>query len=185
MNHRRPLFITTAALIATGTLSACGGSGSGTTTSSSSSSTAASGGEQVAVTEPWVRATAPSATTAAVYMMLKSENNDALNGASVPSTVAASTELHETTSTSGTSTTSMSGGSTTSMSHTSTTAMLGMKQVMSIPLPAGKSVQLAPGGYHIMLMKLAKPITSGEQIPVTLRFAKGKTMTVTVVGRSE
>ena len=184
MTNGKPLSVTAATLIAAGALSACGSSSGSNSTSSTASSSSSASGQQVAVTEPWVRATAPSAMTAAVYMTLKSEAGNALMGATVPSTIAGSVQLHKTTATSGTSTTKMSGGSTTSMSHTSTTSMLGMKQVMSIPLPAGKSVQLAPGGYHIMLMNLAKPITSGEQIPVTLKFAKGAAMTVTVLGRS-
>ena len=40
-----------------------------------------------------------------------------------------------------------------------------------LALPAGKAVDLKPGGYHLMLMDLAHPLREGESIPVTLTFA--------------
>jgi periplasmic copper chaperone A len=49
-------------------------------------------------------------------------------------------------------------------------------------VPAGKTVELKPGGYHVMLMGLVAPLKEGETVPVTLTFkAKdGKTQTVEV-----
>ncbi len=39
-----------------------------------------------------------------------------------------------------------------------------------LEIPAGGSFELRPGGYHLMLLDLARPLRSGEAIPVTLRF---------------
>ena len=39
-----------------------------------------------------------------------------------------------------------------------------------ILVPPGQAVQLAPGGYHIMLIGPKKPFVAGETVPVTLRF---------------
>ena len=55
-----------------------------------------------------------------------------------------------------------------------------MRAADAVPLAAGKPVQLAPGGYHFMLMDLQAPFKAGTQIPFTLRFrdAKGKASTL-------
>jgi periplasmic copper chaperone A len=43
-----------------------------------------------------------------------------------------------------------------------------------LDLPAGKAVELKPGGYHIMLLDLKQPLKVDSQIPVTLTFANAK-----------
>lgn len=45
-----------------------------------------------------------------------------------------------------------------------------MPHAMSIPVPAGQTVKLAPGGYHGMLMSLTTALKEGESFPVTLTF---------------
>ena len=45
-----------------------------------------------------------------------------------------------------------------------------MAAVKRVDLPAGKTVELSPGGYHVMLMDLKAPLKEGEQVPVTLTF---------------
>jgi copper(I)-binding protein len=56
-----------------------------------------------------------------------------------------------------------------------------MREVTSIDLPKGKTVSLEPGGFHIMLMNLPKPIAAGEVIPLTLTIESGgKRQTVEV-----
>ncbi len=48
-----------------------------------------------------------------------------------------------------------------------------MSHVMGIEIPAGATVSLAPGGYHIMFMGLnGDPLEVGEEVPVTLVFEK-------------
>lgn len=49
-----------------------------------------------------------------------------------------------------------------------------------LDLPAGERVELKPGGLHIMLIDLVKPIAPGEAILVTLTFETGETLTLGV-----
>lgn len=53
-----------------------------------------------------------------------------------------------------------------------------MRQVEEIVVPAGGSVRLEPGGYHIMLMDLDSDLAAGTTITLTLNFRSGTTMTV-------
>ena len=48
------------------------------------------------------------------------------------------------------------------------------------PIPAGGSVTLKPGSYHVMLIGLKKPLTPGEIFPLTLTFAKVGNISVLV-----
>ncbi len=42
-----------------------------------------------------------------------------------------------------------------------------MHPVEKLALPAGKAVELRPGGYHVMLEDLAKPLVAGDRVPLT------------------
>jgi hypothetical protein len=55
-----------------------------------------------------------------------------------------------------------------------------MREVKAVALPAGKPVQLKPGGYHVMLIDLARPLEPGQKVPVTLTIEgkDGKRTTV-------
>lgn len=160
-----------AVLVATASLglAACGEDEDTTTNAASD--------QAVTVTGPWARVTAAEAKTSAAYMTIASKDGDVLTKASVPTSIAGMAQLHETT-TSGESMDSMD-----EMDDDSMTAMKGMKEVAKIDIPAGGSVQLKPGGYHIMLMELAKPIAAGDTVPVTLTFEKAGEVTVDAVAR--
>lgn len=146
----------------------------------------ASGG--TTVTDVWTRVTTPTQTAGAVYMTIQSPDGDTLTGASVPSSVAAEAQLHETTD-EGSMDSTDSMGSDDSMDEThsmdSGDAMMGMKEVDQIDVPAGQSVALEPGGYHIMLIDLAKPIEEGDTIPVTLDFEQAGEIEVDATARAE
>ncbi len=101
---------------------------------------------QVSVTEPWVRGTVSQQKATGAFMSLQSTQDARL--ISVKSPVAGVVEVHE---------------------------MAMEKDVMKmralangLELPAGKAVELKPGGYHIMLMDLKKPLKAGETVPLTL-----------------
>ena len=49
-----------------------------------------------------------------------------------------------------------------------------------LPVPADGSVVLKPGSYHVMLIGLKQPLTVGETFPLTLKFEKAGTISVTV-----
>ena len=47
-----------------------------------------------------------------------------------------------------------------------------MRQVKDIPVPANSSIELKPGGLHLMFLNIKTPLTAGQSIPVKLKFAK-------------
>lgn len=49
-----------------------------------------------------------------------------------------------------------------------------MRAVPGLDLPPGKTVELKPGGYHVMLMDLKAPLAKGSSVPVTLVFQDAK-----------
>ncbi len=102
--------------------------------------------------DPWVRPTPEGATAGAAYLALVSPEPDRLVGASVATTVAATTELH-----------AVVADSTGSMS---------MQHVDAIDLPAQTPVELKPGSFHVMLFDLVKPLAVGDSVAITLRFEK-------------
>jgi periplasmic copper chaperone A len=114
----------------------------------------------IEVQQPWARATPKGASTGAVYMTLdnKSGSDDRLTG--VSSDVAAKLQIHEMSMTNGT---------------------MQMREVAGgLAVPAGGEVVLKPGGYHVMLMGLKKPLVVGESFPLTLTFAKAGNLSVNV-----
>ena len=58
--------------------------------------------------------------------------------------------------------------------------MMKMRQLDAIELPKGATVELKPGGLHLMLMGLKAPLKSGDTFPMTLRFEKAGEVVVTV-----
>jgi copper(I)-binding protein len=51
-------------------------------------------------------------------------------------------------------------------------AVLRMRQLEGIDIPAGQTVELRPGGLHVMFVGLTRPLQTGATFPLTLRFAK-------------
>jgi hypothetical protein len=113
----------------------------------------------VTVKDAWVRGTVPAQKTSAAYMTITSTTDAKLVG--VESRIAKRAELH---------TTMIMGG----VNH--------MRAAESVELPAGKAVELKPGGHHVMLMDLAKPIVAGQRVPLvlTIEDAAGKRTRVEV-----
>lgn len=57
--------------------------------------------------------------------------------------------------------------------------MMSMQEVSAIAIPAGETIALAPGGFHIMLFDLASDLTTGDSVELTLSFENGYKETVT------
>ena len=53
-----------------------------------------------------------------------------------------------------------------------------MRPVADIPVPAGQTVRLRPGGLHVMLIGLTEPLRQGATVPLTLRFERAGEVTV-------
>jgi copper(I)-binding protein len=116
----------------------------------------------VSVTDAWARATMPGQKVSGAYMQIQSDADARLVGASSPAVPRV--EVHEMT---------MDGD------------VMRMREVKAIDLPQGKTVSLEPGGFHIMLMNLPKPIVAGDVIPLTLMIESGgKQQTVEVKAKA-
>jgi copper(I)-binding protein len=100
---------------------------------------------EVTATDAWVRGTVPAQKATGVFMKLKSTDDAKLVAAASPA--AKIVEVHEM---------AMKGN------------VMEMRAVESIALPAGKTVELKPGGYHVMLIDLVKPLAKGDSVPVTI-----------------
>ena len=100
---------------------------------------------QVTVKDAWVRATVAQQKATGAFMQLQSAQDAKLVAAQSP--VAGVVEVHEM---------AMDGG------------VMKMRAVPAVALPAGKAVELKPGGYHVMLMDLKGQVKDGDTVPVTL-----------------
>ncbi len=112
--------------------------------------------EEISVKDPWVRQNPPGTSVTAAYMVI--ENPAAVGDEllEVSCSCSSSSSLHVT---------EMREGS------------MAMKKVASIEVPAGKSVALLPGGYHVMLEGLSGDIK--ESVILELKFRSGARISVT------
>ncbi len=100
---------------------------------------------QVRVADAWVRATVAQQSVTGAFMHLDSPADARLVSATTP--VAGAVELHR-----------------MSMDNN----VMKMAPVAGIDIPAGKGVELKPGGYHLMLINLKSQIKAGAMVPITL-----------------
>jgi periplasmic copper chaperone A len=113
----------------------------------------------LSVDRPWSRATPAGAKVAAGYMVInnKGASPDRLVG--ISSSLAGRVEVHEM---------AMKDG------------VMTMRPVSGgLIVEPGKSVTLAPGGYHLMFMELKGPLKQGDKVPATLDFEKAGKVNVT------
>ena len=116
--------------------------------------------QTVDVKDAWVRSTVTGQKGTGAFMSITAKDGAKLVGVSSP--VAGVAEVHEM---------KMEGD------------IMKMRAVPVLDLPAGQMVQLKPGGYHLMLMDLKKPLPKGSTVPLTLRLqdAKGVESQVEVI----
>ena len=104
------------------------------------------------IAPPWTRATPKSASVAGGYLTITNTGStpDRLTGGS--SEVARKFEVHEM---------SMDGG------------VMKMRELSNgVEIPAGATVELKPGSYHIMMMNLSRPLAKGDKVKGSLTFEK-------------
>ena len=202
MNHRPTTIVRAACAIATvlvlGSLAAaCGDDEAKDSTTTTEAASGSSGkAAPPKVTDVWARP-GTSGGNSAVYMTITAgAEEDHLVKATIPTDIVGTVELHETTTTpsgdmegSGSmeSTTTMAGAmeSTTTMAGDggSTTTMgggmMGMQPVDEITIDADTTLELKPGGYHVMLIGLKQDLKVGDTIPVTLEFEHSGEVKVT------
>ena len=105
----------------------------------------------VTVTGGWVRSSVPGQKGSGAFMKITAKESVRLTAVSSP--MAGVAEVHEM---------KMDGD------------VMRMRAVPVLELPAGSTVELKPGGYHLMLMDLKQSLTVGSTVPVTLMFRDAK-----------
>lgn len=121
--------------------------------------------DTITVTDPWGRTSPMAAENGAFYMTINNSSNsdDALLSASTDA--CATVELHE--------------------MYDKGDGVMGMRPVESgsIPVPAGGSAELKPGGLHVMCLGKEVDFATGTEIPIKLTFENAGEMDVTAVIR--
>lgn len=112
---------------------------------------AAAHAQTVEVRDAWARSTVPGQKASGAFMKLTAKEGTRLVGASSP--VAGVTEVHEM---------KMEGD------------IMRMRAIAGLDLPAGQTVELKPGGYHVMLLDLKTALRKDSSIPLTLVFKDAK-----------
>lgn len=139
-----------------------------------------SGRGGVTIEKAWARTSPAMVTLGAAYFTVTAEDGDALTKAAVPADIAKEAQVHETTMGGGSGTTDTTMGGSDTTAGAGTGGEMGMKEVDKVDLPAGKAVTFEPGGYHVMLIDLAKPLEVGQEFELTLTFEKAGEKTVKV-----
>ena len=113
----------------------------------------------VTATDAWVRGTVPAQKVTGAFLTLESSEDARVVGVSTPA--AKTAEIHE-----------------SGMDH----GTMRMKAVDFVALPAGKRIELKPGGYHVMLVDLTRPLAAGDLVPLTFTVedSRGKRSTFEV-----
>jgi copper(I)-binding protein len=111
------------------------------------------------ISNPFARATPPGAKVAGAFMTIKNQGTETDRLVSASSPVAGVVEIHEM---------AMDGG------------MMKMRAIKGVDLKPGATVELRPGGYHVMLEDLKQPLKEGDRIRVLLTFEKSGTVEVMV-----
>lgn len=101
----------------------------------------------VVVEGAWARATVPGQQGSGAFMRLTAK--EPLTLVAVRTPAAAVAEVHEM---------KMDGD------------VMRMRALTALPLPVGQTVELKPGGYHLMLQQLKAPLVKGTEVPLTLEF---------------
>jgi len=112
---------------------------------------APTGNANVAISDAWVRPTVTGQKATGAFLKLVAKDNSKLLSVSTP--IAGLAEIHEM---------KMDGN------------VMKMAPMSSLDLPAGKVVELKPGGFHLMLMDLKSPLEKGAKVPLTLKFQDAK-----------
>ncbi|HUY03939.1 MAG TPA: copper chaperone PCu(A)C [Rhodocyclaceae bacterium] len=118
--------------------------------------------QTVEVSRPWVRGTVTGQTATGAFMELKSPVDATLVGVSSP--VSKLAQIHR---------------------MVMDKNVMKMQAIPSLDLPAGKTVLLEPGSYHIMLTGLTRQLKKGETVPLTLKIETKDKKLVSVAVKAE
>jgi hypothetical protein len=112
----------------------------------------------IEIGQPWTRATPPTAESGGGYLVLKNTGTTPDRLIAVKSPAADKVEIHEM---------KMDGN------------IMRMREVgKGIEIPPGATVELKPGGFHVMFMGLKAPFAKEAKVPLTLVFEKAGSIDV-------
>lgn len=111
----------------------------------------------IEIRNAWARATPPRAPAGGAYLTITNKGAVTDNLISAQADIAKTTELH------------------THMAQGDTMRMIALS---SVEIPAGRVVEFAPGGLHVMLIGLKAPLKEGATLPLVLEFAQAGKVTV-------
>ena len=111
------------------------------------------------VTQVWSRPTPPTASVGVVYLSITNSGKQADRLLDVSSSIAAKVEIHETRNVKGT---------------------MQMRAVTYVECPPGTTVKIEPGGLHVMLIGLTRPLVAGTVFSLTLQFRDAGALTLRV-----
>ncbi|NPA12706.1 MAG: copper chaperone PCu(A)C [Aquificae bacterium] len=109
------------------------------------------GKPKIEIEDPWVRAVPPNMKNSALFMEIENEGDEADVLLKVESDISKMVQLHKTVNENG---------------------VMKMVHIDKLVIPPHSEVKLKPGGYHIMLMGLKKPLKEGDKVKFTLIFKK-------------
>ena len=107
---------------------------------------------KITIKDAWVREVPPASSVTAVYMIIENQGNEDDKLLGVSSGISGSAEIHVTTV------------------DDKSVAKMEMKK--EIDIPKGETIELKPGGTHIMLIDLKEPLTDKNEIDLDLTFEK-------------
>ena len=112
------------------------------------------------ITQPWSRATPGGAKIAGGYLTIENKGAAPDRLVSGAGDIVGKVEIHEM---------AMNNG------------VMTMRPLdKGLVIEPGKTVKLAPGGYHLMLMDLKQPFKQGDKVPLTLEFEKAGKVTLSL-----
>jgi copper(I)-binding protein len=113
--------------------------------------------QSIEVREAWIRGTVAAQQATGAFMQIMSKAPARLVAVASPAAKAA--EIHDMKVDKG---------------------VMRMFAVEAVEVPAGATVKLAPGGHHVMLLQLVKPLNAGDKVPLALTFELADRRRVTV-----
>lgn len=118
------------------------------------------GGEDVVVEDAWSRASIGTSRPGAAYMTLRNTGDEPVVVTGLSTDLAMMPMIHAT--------------------ATDEQGVSRMTHMEELEIPAGEVVALAPGGLHLMLMDLQRPMVEGESFSLTVDFSDGERISVEV-----
>lgn len=116
----------------------------------------------IVVTDAWVRASTATRPVSSAYFTIENQSGTAVRLTAVAAPDAGQLAIHATAGQNG---------------------QTGMRAVGSVSIPAGGTVALAPGGMHVMITGISRPLEPGATVPLTLTFDGQRRRTIAAVVR--